>query len=436
MAEQAAMFDILRALHSSRPTLRALPLAVGVLLLAGLVVLPAVSTGSAGGDGSSTAAEGATARIVGGERRNPVRRAVRHAKQSPRATRRAAKAVKRVAKPTRRSVRPVRKAVKHPKPAKAAKRSVKPAARPAPTSALPNDPLWRDSWALAKANATTAWQLSTGRAETVVAILDTGADLGHPDLEGSFVPGYDVVNHDGDPSDDHGHGTMVAGVIAARSNNGIGVTSACWRCSLMPVKVIGADGSGSAASVAEGIVWATEHGAQVINMSFVLSGDDPGVAQAIAAARERGIVVVAAAGNDGSANPTFPASYPGVVSVAGTDSADAPFSWSTHGSWVRLAAPGCSLTTTPGASYGDFCGTSSATGFVSGLAGLARSYAPGRSAAEIEQALASSATAVGGFVATGRVDAGRLLQSLGAPAAAEPAAPVAPAEPGEPDELP
>ena len=86
----------------------------------------------------------------------------------------------------------------------------------------PNDPLWSSSWSLAKTNAAAAWSLTTGGPETVVAVLDTGIDLAHPDLQGSFVQGYDVVNRDDDPNDDHGHGTMVAGVVAARANNGLG----------------------------------------------------------------------------------------------------------------------------------------------------------------------------------------------------------------------
>jgi thermitase len=290
----------------------------------------------------------------------------------------------------------------------AAKKSV------AATSKLPNDPLWRDSWALPKVNAVAAWKWATGRPETVIAILDTGVDAGHPDLKAALVPGYDVVNHDADPSDDHGHGTMVAGVIAARSNNGIGVASLCWHCSLMPVKVIDSKGLGGAANVAEGLVWATDHGADVINMSFTMSGADPAVEQAVAYAVGHGVVVVAAAGNDGNSNVTYPAGYPGVLSVAATDRADAAYGWSSRGSWVQLAAPGCSMTTAGGNSYGDFCGTSSAAAFVSGLAGLARSYAPALPGAAVGHALVSSAKPIGDAVSAGRVDAGALLKALGA----------------------
>jgi subtilisin family serine protease len=296
---------------------------------------------------------------------------------------------------------------------KRAPRSGRPSVRQAPNVvATPNDPLWSASWSLTKVNAAEAWKLSTGTAQTIVAVLDTGVDLGHPDLQGAFVPGYDFVNRDEDPSDDHGHGTMVAGIVAARGNNGIGGVGVCSRCSIMPVKVIAANGSGDAANVAAGIVWAADHGARVINLSFVFSGPDDGVARAIAYAHGRGVVVVAAAGNAGSADAAYPAAYPGVVSVTGTDASDLRYEWSNHGSWVRLAAPGCSQTTAPGGGYGDFCGTSSSTAFVSGLAGLARSLAADRSVEGIEQALAANAVPVGDIVSAGRVNAAGILGAL------------------------
>jgi len=284
---------------------------------------------------------------------------------------------------------------------------------PVVEAAHPNDPLWGDSWSLSKVGAPTAWRLTSGAAETVVAVLDTGVDRTHADLHGAFVDGWDAVNEDADPSDDHGHGTLVAGVIAARSNNGIGGVGACPRCSLMPVKVIGANGAGSAADIAEGITWAADHGARVINMSFALSGPDDGVAQAIAYAQGRGTLVVAAAGNAGTGETTYPAAYPGVVSVAATDPADARYAWSNYGSWVRVAAPGCSVGTAAGGAYADFCGTSSATALVSGVAGLLGSAVSTRSAADLSEALAGTALRVGDFVSGGRIDVGAAINSFG-----------------------
>lgn len=276
---------------------------------------------------------------------------------------------------------------------------------PAVEAAHPNDPLWGDSWSLSKVGAPTAWRLTSGAAESVVAVLDTGVDRTHADLQGAFVDGWDAVNEDADPSDDHGHGTLVAGVIAARSNNGLGGVGACPRCSLMPVKVIGANGAGSAADIAEGIVWAADHGANVLNMSFVMSGRDESVAQAIQYARSKGVLVVAAAGNAGSPEATFPANEPGVVSVTGTDPADGRYDWASFGGWVTLAAPGCSKSTHAGGGYGDFCGTSSSAAFASGIAGLARSADRQASADQVAAALAATAVRVGDFVSAGRVDA-------------------------------
>lgn len=363
---------------------------------AALVALAAVASprSSAAPEQSAVGAGRATAHVTGVVRKPPIRWLARQQA-----------AVSRK-KPKGRIVTP--------RPGATRKRAARPVVEQAIAAAplTPNDPLWVDSWSLAKVNAPAAWKLTTGTSETIVAVLDTGVDLTHPDLQGAFVPGYDFVNRDEDPSDDHGHGTLVAGVIAARANNRIGGAGACSRCSVMPVKVIAANGSGNAADVAAGISWAADHGARVINLSFVLSGPDEGVAQAIAYARSRGAIVVAAAGNAGSSDVTFPAGLPGVVSVTGTDGADARYTWASYGSWVRLAAPGCSQSTASGGGYGDFCGTSSAAAFVSGLAGLARSFSAGASPESVERALAANAAPCGEIAAAGRVNAAGILGAL------------------------
>lgn len=282
---------------------------------------------------------------------------------------------------------------------------------------VPNDPLWAASWSLAKVGAPEAWRSTTGSPDVIVAVLDTGIDAQHPDLRGAVLPGWDAVNEDADASDDHGHGTAVAGIIAARSNNGEGVTGACWRCALMPVKVIAADGTGSASDIAEGIVWAADHGATVLNLSFVLSGYDGAVAGAIDYARAKGALVVAAAGNAGNGDPTFPASHPGVIGVTATDAGDGRYPWASYGSWVAVAAPGCSQSTFPGGGYGEFCGTSSAAAFASGIVALVRSAA---GASEVTQKLLDSAVGIGDGVASGRIDAAGALSSGRTPAAAAP----------------
>jgi len=135
-------------------------------------------------------------------------------------------------------------------------------------SRVPNDEYLPTQWSVTKTHAEQAWDVSTGSSQVVVGILDTGVDPSQPDLRGKLVAGYDYVNNDQDPSDDNGHGTAVAGVVAASSDNGIGVAGYCWACRLMPVKVLGPDGTGFASGLAQGIVWATDHGARVINASL------------------------------------------------------------------------------------------------------------------------------------------------------------------------
>jgi subtilisin family serine protease len=297
---------------------------------------------------------------------------------------------------------------------------------------LPNDPWWPNEWAQVKTKAPKAWDSTTGAASTVVAVLDTGIDAAQPDLQGALVAGRDVVNGDAAPDDDHGHGTMVAGIVGARSNNGLGVASYCWKCSIMPVKVLGADGLGSFSNVAGGITWSVDHGARVINMSLGGTTASNTLAQAVKYAHDHGVVLVAAAGNNGSATPTYPAAYPEVIGVAGSDGTDALYSWSNRGSWVKVAAPGSNMTTARGGAYTGFAGTSSASPVVAGIAGLAVSYAPERSNVEIEQAIESSAVAIAaGSVQYGRVDASATLLSLGAAPAAPPSgsAPVSVAAP-------
>ena len=302
-------------------------------------------------------------------------------------------------------------------------RSSRATAKPSAARQAPADPLVAGAWALRAIHAQAAWARSTGSPDVVVAVLDTGVDASHPDLAGAVRPGIDLVSDDGDPADDHGHGTMVAGLVAARAGNGIGGAGICARCSILPVKVIGPDGRGSSTDVAAGLRWAVDRGARVVNLSFVLSAPDPAVSDAIRYARERGVVVVGAAGNAAERAPVFPAAEPGVVSVAATDEADAPYPWSGQGPWVRVAAPGCAPTTVAGGSFAPLCGTSAATAVVSGLVALALSARPGADAATAVSALEAGATPIGDAVAAGRVDAAATVTLLAPPP--PPAAPAA-----------
>jgi len=285
------------------------------------------------------------------------------------------------------------------------------------TNTTPNDYWWPSQWSQVKTRTNVAWDLTAGSSSVVIAVLDTGIDLSQPDLQGKLVSGYNVLSGGADPADDNGHGTWAAGVAGAASNNSIGVASYCWRCSLMPVKVLGADGSGTMSNVAAGITWASDHGARVISMSLAGTTGTSTLQSAVQYAHAHGVVLVAASGNYGNASPTYPAAYPEVLSVAGSDPNDALYSWSDYGSWVKLAAPGCNYTTGRSGWYGSFCGTSAATPAVAGIAGLAFSYAPTTSNTMVESAIESSAVKLGSAVTYGRVDAYGTLLALGAPAA-------------------
>jgi subtilisin family serine protease len=277
---------------------------------------------------------------------------------------------------------------------------------------VPNDAAWTDQWGIRKVGGPQAWDSSRGSPAVVVAVLDTGIDFLHPDVR-ALIPGFDFVNRDHDPSDDHGHGTAAAGVVSALTNNVQGIAGACWHCSLMALKVLDANGVGAHSTIAEAIVWAADHGARTVNLSLGSSGTTRTLGDAVAYAVGKGVVLVAAAGNESSSTPFYPAAYPGVISVAGSDAGDRPYPWSNFGSWVKVAAPGCNRTTARGGGYTTFCGTSSAAPMVSGLAGLALAAQPLATPIEIEHALMRSAVPMPGFVSYGRVNAAAFLSELG-----------------------
>lgn len=293
-------------------------------------------------------------------------------------------------------------------------------------SAQPNDELWDQEWSPVTTHAPQAWDLTTGSPSLVVAVLDTGVDAAQPDLAGRLLEGHDFVNDDGDAADDNGHGTAVAGVVAAAGNNEIGVAGYCWQCRILPVKVLGSDGSGFNSWVAAGILWAVDHGARVINTSLGSVTDDLTVGAAAQYAASHGVLLVAAAGNEGSSTVQYPAALPGVISVSASDQSDHLYSFSNSG--AALAAPGENVTTGIGGTYVSFVGTSSAAPVVSGIAALAFSAAPNATADQVTQAIESTAIAMPG-VADGRVDAYAALHAI-APSLTPPAGlestPVAP----------
>jgi thermitase len=225
-------------------------------------------------------------------------------------------------------------------------------------------------WAIPKTMVPQAWEVTSGEASVVIAVLDTGIDKGHEDLAGKVIA---EVNFTDSPTTDdiYGHGTHVAGIIAAAANNSVGIAGLAYNCRLMNVKVADDYGIFHSSVVAKGIRWAVEHGAEVINISLFSTEPSRDLEEAINYAWSEGVVVVAAAGNCIGTKIPYPAYYSNCLAVAATDSNDCVASWSSQGDWVDVAAPGVDIySTLPGNRYGSKSGTSMAAAHVSGLAGL------------------------------------------------------------------
>jgi subtilisin family serine protease len=272
---------------------------------------------------------------------------------------------------------------------------------------IPTDPLWSSQWEQRQVRMPRGWNITRGTETTVVAVVDTGVQARHPDLHGRLVPGRDVLNRDRRPTDDNGHGTAVAGVIAASAANGFGVAGGCPECRIMPVKALDANGMGYWSVAARGIVWAADHGADVINLSFGGPTGGSTLYNAIAYARAMGAVVVASAGNNGTTDRFYPGAFDNVISVAASSSFDLRYSWSNYSStWVTLAAPGCTYTTIMRDAYGTFCGTSAAAPVVASIAALVRSRRPAWTDDRVEALLLESTVATPyRFTRRGRIDA-------------------------------
>ncbi len=274
----------------------------------------------------------------------------------------------------------------------------------------PNDPVWRDQWALQKIGLPRIWEATTGDPAVVIAVVDTGV-AAVPDLAGALTPGFDLVENDAETQDLDSHGTRVATVIAARGNNGVGIAGHCWRCRVMPVRV-SATGTTSPESVAAGIVYAVDHGARIVNVSLGHPGSHPAEAAAVDYATSRGAIVVAAAGNTGTDVPQYPGAYPDVLSIGATDDRDALYFWSSRGPWVKLTAPGCQMVTDARFPPGTLCGTSFTPAAVSGVLGLMWSRKPSLTRDEAIAALLGTARRVPGVV-YGRIDPVAAFARLG-----------------------
>jgi subtilisin family serine protease len=298
----------------------------------------------------------------------------------------------------------------------------------AATGIQPNDGLWIDLWGLRRMAMPQAWELSTGDSAVMVALVDSGIDLNHPEFANRIVQGYDYVNNDTVPQDDFGHGTHTAGIIAASGDNGLGVAGVAWRPHLLVYKSLDGQGVGPVSYVSEAVLDAAARGADVINLSLSLTGPSETLHQAIRYARSKGATVVAAAGNQSGA-VTYPAAYPEVIAVAATTHFEDWAGYSSYGPEVDIAAPGGTaadpiLSTSLGSGYAWLYGTSMATAHVAGLLALLLAVSPDLSSDELAETLANTADKVATFpyvngrnayLGYGRVNAARALRQALAP---------------------
>ncbi len=288
---------------------------------------------------------------------------------------------------------------------------------------LPNDPdvVSGNEWHLATIQAPQAWNFTTGLSNVIVAVLDSGIDASHPDLAGRIVPGYDFLDNTNDTMDDFGHGTAVSGTIVAAGNNALGVAGVAYSTRLLPVKVMDSSGFASYSCIAEGINYAVNQGARVINISIAGSSPSSTLQDAIYYAWSNNVVVVAAAGNNANNMPQYPAACDGVVGVSATEPDDSLAWFSSYGSFVTLSAPGDNIWTTqddPGNPYGAWRGTSFASPIVAGVAALVASENPSLSNTQIVSILEQSADDLGpaGYDTSfgyGRVNAYRAVSAAG-----------------------
>lgn len=298
---------------------------------------------------------------------------------------------------------------------------------------IPNDARFDEQWTLRNTgqnsgqtgsdiNAIGAWNTTTGSRSTVIAVIDSGVDFSHPDLvnnqwlnptpgEDGDLHGWDYIANSPTIQDEQGHGTAVAGIIAAEGNNSIGTTGVMWRASLMSLRVLDNTGNGDVADAVEAIDYAVAHGAQVINLSWGTIGQSLALKQAIERALRRGVAVVCSAGNSGQdldTSPYYPASFglKDLITVAATDNVDQPTTWSNWGARkVTVAAPGTDiLTTQRGGGYWTVTGTSAAAPLVAGIAGLLKTSRPMVNAHLIAKAIADGARKVASL--SGKVTSG------------------------------
>ncbi len=302
----------------------------------------------------------------------------------------------------------------------------------------PDDPHFLSQWALPKIAAPAAWDIVTGTESIKIAIIDSGIDSGHPDLAAKIVPGYDYIDRDSTPNDQNGHGTHVAGIAAAVTNNSVGVAGTAWGAQIMPLRALNAEGKGTSEDIALAIGWAELNGAKIVNLSLGGPSSSPTLQNAITHAHNSGILVIAAMGNAGTNAAYYPAAYTNVMAVAATDIDDVRAAYSNYGTHCDIAAPGGTMMyyhqtsgirstmptydvymTTSESYYKNYdyvVGTSQATPFVSGLAALIWSINPSLTPDQVQQVIQTTAVDLGTtgwdqYYGWGRINAQAAIES-------------------------
>lgn len=308
----------------------------------------------------------------------------------------------------------------------------------------PNDPAFSATSQVYGQNIVEAphgWDLSTGVTNTIIAIVDSGINPDHPEFAGRVLAGYDFINDDAAPIDDHGHGTHVAGIAAAALNNAQGGAGVCPQCAILPVKVLDSGNKGTWGTVASGIYFAVDHGARVINLSLGATSSSRTLEDAVRYAEEHDVLVVASSGNAASSTPYYPAALPYVIAVGATNDSDAQWPLSNMGDHLDLSAPGYRIYSTcynleQNGGYTVMSGTSMASPFVTGLIGLLAGFAPSLTGAEIYDTMITTADDLGAsgkdaIFGYGRINVYRAL--VAANDGVEPSEPPTGDNPSEPD---
>lgn len=286
-----------------------------------------------------------------------------------------------------------------------------------PLDVEPDDPGYKESYALPLINAPEAWEHTQGEG-VIVAVLDTGVDANHPDLKDNLVPGWNVKDNNADTSDAYGHGTKVAGVIASARGNKVGSNGVAYKAKIMPIRIAGSDGYALFSHMVAGIRWAMNNGARVVNLSYANAAGSKAINMSAKhmSINNQGVSVISAGNTGGKLDYEV---FPDFLAVSGTDSNDKLASWSSYGTFVDLCAPGVSIyTTTKGGGYGKVSGTSFAAPMVAGSVALIMAQDPSLTAAEVEHVLLSNTKPLATTDAekekfgAGRVDIGKAIKSI------------------------